>query len=91
MTAQLESAIEAAWESRADVTPASADVRDVVDAALELLDSGARVVAMDDLYGGTRRLFSGVRERSAGLQFSYADLSDPDVAVEAIDDDTAMV
>src|SRR5689334_25303322 len=33
---------------------------------LELLDSGSHVVAMDDLYGGTRRLFEGVRRRSAG-------------------------
>ena len=58
---------------------------------LELLDSGSRVVAMDDLYGGTRRLFSGVRERSAGLRFSYVDLSDPRAAAEAIGEDTAMV
>jgi cystathionine gamma-lyase len=58
---------------------------------LELLDSGSRVVAMDDLYGGTRRLFSGVRERSAGLRFSYVDLSDPGAAAEAIVEDTAMV
>ena len=43
---------------------------------LELVNSGAHIVAMDDLYGGTRRLFSQVRERSAGLEFSYADLSD---------------
>ncbi len=40
MTAQLEAAIDAAWEDRANVTPASADVREVVEAALELLDSG---------------------------------------------------
>ena len=30
---------------------------------LELIDSGNHVIAMDDLYGGTRRLFSGVRPR----------------------------
>ena len=48
--------------------------------ALELLDSGDHVIAMDDLYGGTRRLFSGVRERSAGLAFSYVDLSDLEAA-----------
>jgi cystathionine gamma-lyase len=58
---------------------------------LELLDSGAHIVAMDDLYGGTRRLFSGVRERSAGLNFSYVDLSDPDAAAAAIREDTAML
>ncbi|MEO0032915.1 MAG: 2,3,4,5-tetrahydropyridine-2,6-dicarboxylate N-succinyltransferase [Pseudomonadota bacterium] len=45
MTAQLEAAIEAAWEARADVTPASADVRKVVEEALALLDSGKARVA----------------------------------------------
>jgi len=45
MTDQLAAAIEAAWEIRADVTPDSADVRDVVEAALGLLDSGKARVA----------------------------------------------
>jgi cystathionine gamma-lyase len=58
---------------------------------LELVDSGSHIIAMDDLYGGTRRLFSGVRERSAGLNFSYVDLSDLEVAAAAFRDDTAMV
>jgi cystathionine gamma-lyase len=58
---------------------------------LELLDSGSHVVAMDDLYGGTRRLFSGVRERSAGLEFSFVDLSDAAAAAAALRDDTAMI
>ena len=58
---------------------------------LELLDTGSRVVAMDDLYGGTRRLFSGVRERSAGIEFSYVDLSDLEAAETSLQDDTAMV
>ena len=58
---------------------------------LELVNSGSHVVAMDDLYGGTRRLFSGVRERSAGLSFSYVDLSDTAAAEAAIREDTAMV
>ena len=58
---------------------------------LELVDSGSRIVAMDDLYGGTRRLFSNVRERSAGLKFDYIDLSDKVAAAAAIGDDTAMV
>ncbi|MBT8418292.1 MAG: PLP-dependent aspartate aminotransferase family protein, partial [Silicimonas sp.] len=57
---------------------------------LELVDSGSHILAMDDLYGGTRRLFSGVRQRSAGLNFSYADLSDLDAAAAAIQDDTAI-
>jgi len=41
---------------------------------LELLDSGDHVVALDDIYGGSRRLFEQVRRRSAGLTFSYSDL-----------------
>jgi 2,3,4,5-tetrahydropyridine-2-carboxylate N-succinyltransferase len=45
MTAELQAAIETAWEDRANVTPASAAVREVVDAALELLDSGKVRVA----------------------------------------------
>jgi cystathionine gamma-lyase len=49
---------------------------------LELLDSGDHVIAMDDLYGGSYRLFERVRRRSAGLDFSFVDLTDP-VAFEA--------
>ncbi|MDR6509787.1 2,3,4,5-tetrahydropyridine-2-carboxylate N-succinyltransferase [Novosphingobium capsulatum] len=45
MTAQLEAAIEAAWDNRADVTPASNDVRVVVEQALALLDAGQARVA----------------------------------------------
>jgi cystathionine gamma-lyase len=45
---------------------------------LELLDTNSHIIAMDDLYGGTYRLFADVRQRSAGLQFSYTDLSDPE-------------
>src|SRR5580658_4299917 len=41
---------------------------------LELLDRDAHVVASDDLYGGTYRLFTRVRARSAGLRASYVDL-----------------
>ena len=40
-------------------------------AILELLDSGDHVIAADDMYGGTFRLFERVRKRSAGLTFSY--------------------
>ena len=42
---ELETAIEAAWEARDTVTPASEDVRAVVEQALELLDSGKARVA----------------------------------------------
>lgn len=49
---------------------------------LELLDAGDHVLCMDDVYGGTYRLFERVRRRSAGLDFSFVDLAD-DAAFEA--------
>ncbi len=52
MSSQLETAIEAAWDARESVTPASSDVREVVEAALELLDSGKARVAEPDGNGG---------------------------------------
>jgi len=52
MSAELESAIAEAWERRTEVTPASADVRGPVEAALELLDSGKARVAEPDGNGG---------------------------------------
>ena len=58
---------------------------------LELIDSGSHVIAMDDLYGGTRRLFTGVRTRSAGLDFSYVDLSDLEQVKNAFKDNTRMI
>lgn len=58
---------------------------------LELLDQGDHVVAMDDLYGGSFRLFDKVRKRSAGLQFSYADLSKIENLTAAIQPNTKMI
>jgi cystathionine gamma-lyase len=46
---------------------------------LECLDQGAHVIATDDLYGGTLRLFERVRRRSSGLQLSLVDMTDPTV------------
>jgi cystathionine gamma-lyase len=58
---------------------------------LELLDSGSHVVAMHDLYGGSYRLFENVRRRSAGLEFSFLDLSDVARLEPALRPDTRMV
>lgn len=52
MSQDLETGIEQAWEDRADITPASNDVRGMVDAAIALLDSGAARVAEPDGAGG---------------------------------------
>ena len=58
---------------------------------LELLDSGDHVIAMDDLYGGSYRLFERVRTRSAGLSFSYVDMTDPAAFEAAITEKTRCV
>lgn len=58
---------------------------------LELLDSGSHVVAMHDLYGGSYRLFENVRRRSAGLEFSFVDLSDAARLEPALRPNTRMV
>ena len=58
---------------------------------LELLDSGDHVIAMDDLYGGSYRLFERVRRRSAGLDFSFVDLCDLVTFEAAITPRTRMV
>lgn len=58
---------------------------------LELLSSGDHVIAMDDLYGGTYRLFENVRKRSAGLDFTFCDLSDSETLQSSITDKTKMI
>jgi cystathionine gamma-lyase len=58
---------------------------------LELLDSGSHVLAMHDLYGGSYRLFENVRRRSAGLEFSFVDLSDVSRLEPALRPNTRMV
>lgn len=61
---------------------------------LELLDQGGLLIAGDDLYGGTNRLFSKVRERSQGLRVRYVDTTDPanvETALAERGDGTAMV
>ncbi len=58
---------------------------------LDLLDAGSHVVAGDDLYGGTFRLFERVRSRSAGLQFTFVDLSQPGAVAGALRPNTRMI
>ncbi|MGD9847297.1 MAG: PLP-dependent aspartate aminotransferase family protein, partial [Variibacter sp.] len=58
---------------------------------LECLDHGAHVVALDDLYGGTRRLLTRVRERSAGIETSFVDLTKPGALEAAIRPNTRLI
>ncbi|MBI5442294.1 MAG: cystathionine gamma-synthase [Deltaproteobacteria bacterium] len=58
---------------------------------LELLEPGNHVIAVDDLYGGSRRLFERVRKRSAGLDFTYIDPDRPGALDGALRPETRMV
>lgn len=62
-----------------------------ISTVLELIDAGSHVVASDDLYGGSFRLFDKVRQRSAGLRFSYANLTDPHALEKALTPETKLV
>jgi cystathionine gamma-lyase len=58
---------------------------------LDLLDSGSHVIAMNDLYGGSYRLFERVRRRSAGLDFTFLDLNDMAALKAARKPNTRMI
>ena len=58
---------------------------------LELLDAGSHVVAVDDMYGGSWRLFERVRRRTAGLHVSYVDPNHPERLEQALLPDTRMI
>ena len=62
-----------------------------VDTVMHLLAPGDHVLAMNDLYGGTWRLFERVRRRSSGLDFTFADLADEDAASSAIRPETKII
>jgi cystathionine gamma-lyase len=58
---------------------------------VELLDAGSHVIAMHDLYGGSYRLFEKVRKRSANLETTFTDLSNPENLESAIRPNTRML
>jgi cystathionine gamma-lyase len=60
------------------------------DAVLHLLTTGSHVVSMNDVYGGTYRLFEQIY-RPLGLDFSYADLSNFDLFEGVLRPDTKLV
>jgi cystathionine gamma-lyase len=62
-----------------------------ISTTLECLDHGSHIVAVDDLYGGSRRLFERVRMRSMGLATSYVDLTDANALEAAIRPETRLV
>ena len=58
---------------------------------IDLLDSGDHIVACDDLYGGTYRLFENVKKRSSGIKTDFIDFSDLNKIENAITDKTKMI
>jgi cystathionine gamma-lyase len=62
-----------------------------ISTTLELLSMGDHVVATEDIYGGSFRLFDKVRRRSAGLDFSFVNLGDLAAVEAAVRPDTRMI
>jgi cystathionine gamma-lyase len=62
-----------------------------MDAVLDLLPAGAHMIASDDLYGGSYRLFERVRKQTTGLTVSYVDMTDMRNVESAIRPETKMI
>ncbi|MBW7911547.1 MAG: cystathionine gamma-synthase [Alphaproteobacteria bacterium] len=60
-------------------------------AVLDVLPAGAHMIASDDLYGGSFRLFERVRKQTTGLEVSYIDMTDAEAVRAAIRPNTKMV
>jgi cystathionine gamma-lyase len=58
---------------------------------LDLFETGSHIIASDDLYGGTYRLLSRVRQRSAGLSFTLVDMRDEAAVEAAIRPETRLI
>lgn len=58
---------------------------------MEILQPGDHVLVCDDVYGGTYRLFERVRKRSAGLNFSFIDMTQTAQIEKAIRPETKMI
>ncbi len=58
---------------------------------LELFSPGDHIVACDDLYGGTYRLFENVKKQSSGLDFSLVDFTDINKVADAIKSQTKLI
>lgn len=62
-----------------------------ISTLLEVLDAGSHVIASEDLYGGSFRLFDKVRRRTAALEFSFVDMSDVAAIEAAIRPNTRLI
>ena len=62
-----------------------------ISACVELLSPGDHVIAMNDLYGGTVRLFNEIKTLSQGIEVTYVDMTDMQNVFEAKTDKTKMI
>ncbi len=62
-----------------------------ISTLLEVFPAGSHIIAMDDVYGGTFRVFENVRKKSANLDFTFVDMTDPDNIASAIRPETKMI
>ncbi|MCH9757148.1 MAG: PLP-dependent aspartate aminotransferase family protein [Gammaproteobacteria bacterium] len=62
-----------------------------INTVIDLLDADSHVLALDDLYGGTYRLFDKVKTRTNHLSFSFIDMTDINAIEAAIQPNTRMI
>ncbi|MCC7465627.1 MAG: PLP-dependent transferase, partial [Saprospiraceae bacterium] len=61
-----------------------------IDAVLKLLESGDEIIAVDDIYGGSFRLFTHVYEKF-GIKVHYVDASVPENLLEVLSGKTRLI
>ena len=62
-----------------------------ISACVELLSPGDHIIAMDDLYGGSVRLFNEIKSISQGIEVTYVDMTDIDNIKDSLKESTKMI
>ncbi len=60
------------------------------DAVMKLLNPGDEIIAMDDLYGGSYRMFTRIYEKY-GLKFHFVDMTNPENIKDKLNDKTKLI
>lgn len=62
-----------------------------INTVIDLLNAGDHVIATEDLYGGTFRLFDKVKTRTSNLSFSFVNMENIETIEAAITPKTRMI
>lgn len=62
-----------------------------ISTLLDVLTPGDHVIVCDDVYGGTYRLFEGVKKHSQQLQISFVDMTNPNNIEKALQKNTRLL